>query len=130
MTRYRYQKGAGFERDLVNLFWKRGWTAIRVAGSGSVPLPVPDVLAISPGRVIALEAKTTGKDRLSLKKNVLGLKRFMDKSGCEGYIAVKFDRITPRFYSIESFKERGNYAITKKTGCLDFETLLGSQSTL
>jgi len=130
MSRYRYQKGAGFERDLVDLFWENGWSAARVAGSGSVSHPVPDVFAIKDGRVVVVECKTTSGDRLSLKKAVKGLKKFQDISGGEAYIAVKFNRVEPRFYTLDSFKDRGNYTVTKNTNCIDFQVLLGRQERL
>jgi len=126
----RYQKGAGFERDLVTKFWENGWSALRVAGSGSTPHPVPDVVAVKDGKTIAIECKTTTGERLSLKKAVEGLCEFQKVSGCLAYIGVKFNREKPRFYTLESFTERGNHAILKSTEFLDFETILGRQETL
>ncbi|HHQ45251.1 MAG TPA: hypothetical protein ENN13_03835 [Candidatus Altiarchaeales archaeon] len=125
-----YQKGAGFERELVTRFWEAGWSAVRVAGSGSTPHPVPDVIAVRDGRTIAVECKTTTGERLSLKSAVAGLREFQKISGCTAYIAVKFSREKPRFYTLDSFESRGNHAVLKSTEYLDFETVSGRQKTL
>lgn len=39
-------KGINAEREIIHLFWSMpGWTACRVAGSGSMKYPSPDVIA-------------------------------------------------------------------------------------
>ena len=50
-------KGINAERELVHLFHKFGWSAVRIAGSGSSKYPCPDVLAGNGFRRIAIEAK-------------------------------------------------------------------------
>ena len=126
----RYQRGANFERQLVQDFWKAGWVALRAAGSGSVPHPVPDVVAVRERRILAVECKTTGKDRLSLKKDILALKEFADISGAHAYLAVKFLRHPPRFYALRHLLGKDNYTISIKDDFLSFEMVLGSQLQL
>ncbi|MBD3261898.1 MAG: hypothetical protein GF334_09580 [Candidatus Altiarchaeales archaeon] len=130
MSSYRYKKGAGFERDLVDLFWRHGWAALRSAGSGSVKHPVPDVVAVRDGCIIAVECKTTGKTFLSLKKAVEALRRYELVSCAQAYLAVKFDRCKPRFYPLTLFNDLKGYTVKKSTGYLDFEMILGRQERL
>ena len=56
-------KGSNVERELINMFWESGWGAIRVAGSGSMRFPSPDVLASNKLRNIAIECKFVNKEK-------------------------------------------------------------------
>jgi len=123
-----YQKGANFERKLVNQFWANGFTAIRAAGSGSAPQPIPDVIALKDERVIILECKTTSKESFRLDKDdVEKLEIFRGRANCEAYIAVKFDREKAKFFPLDLLTTK---KISKKDTSISFETLLGIQSTL
>jgi len=123
-----YTKGANFERKLVNKFWDNGFTAIRAAGSGSAPQPIPDVIAIKDSRVIILECKTTSKEAFRLdKEDIEKLKTFRGRADCEAYIAVKFDREKSRFFPLDLLTTK---KISKKDTSISFETLLGIQQTL
>ncbi len=123
-----YQKGANFERKLVNLFWENGFTAIRAAGSGSAPQPIPDVIALKDERVIILECKTTSKESFRLdKEDISKLETFRLRANCEAYIAVKFDREKPKFFPLDLLTTK---KISKKDTSLTFETLLGIQQTI
>jgi len=125
-----YVKGANFERELVRLFWERGWAAIRTAGSGSTPHPVPDVLALCGGMLVCVECKSTSRHSISLKAAVLSLKRFVDVAGGQGYIAVRFPRAKPRFYEIEDIISRNNYTIKLKDSFISLDSLTGKQKLL
>jgi len=57
------RKGTAAERELIHRFWKHGWAAVRVAGSGSTIYPSPDIIAGKGGRSIALECKSTADTR-------------------------------------------------------------------
>ncbi len=86
-------KGTGAERELVHLFWEKGWAAARVAGSGSIKYPVPDILAGKNKQVLAIECKTTKNECQYLtKEEVADLKEFAKITGAEPYIAVRFAR--------------------------------------
>jgi Holliday junction resolvase len=123
-----YTKGANFERKLVNEFWDNGFTAIRAAGSGSAPQPVPDVIALKDTRVIILECKTTGKEAFRLdKEDVEKLKTFRGRADCEAYIAVKFDREKAKFFPLDLLTSR---KISKRDTHISFENLIGIQRTL
>jgi len=125
-----YQKGAKFERDVVNEFWKHGWTAMRSAGSGTIGFPVPDVIGVKDKRIIAIECKATRKDKINLKKAVLSIKKFSDISKARAYIAVKFYKKKPRFFDIKTLISRGNYSVSLNDNHLSLDSILGEQSTL
>ena len=50
----KYEKGASFERELVHRFRNSGWAAVRAAGSGTIAVLVPDIIAIKNNDVIKL----------------------------------------------------------------------------
>jgi Holliday junction resolvase len=125
-----YQKGARFERDIVNEFWRHGWTAVRSAGSGTIGFPVPDVLGVGGGKIIAIECKATREDRINLKKAVLSLRKFAEISKARAYIAVKFYKKKPRFYEINSLISKGNYTVSLNDNHLSLDSILGEQSML
>ena len=54
-------KGINAERELTHQFWKQGWACVRVSGSGSMQLPLPDLLVGNSVRRLAIECKTTKK---------------------------------------------------------------------
>jgi len=123
----RYEKGAKFERSLVKEFWERGWTAMRSAGSGNTSLPAPDVIAIRDGEVVLIECKSTSREKLNLKGAVLSLHEFSKISGGRAYIAVKFLRQDPRFYSIDEFLQKKKFSVSAKHEYQNFDTVVGRQ---
>ncbi|MBN2015131.1 MAG: hypothetical protein JW778_08125 [Candidatus Altiarchaeota archaeon] len=125
-----YQKGARFERDVVNEFWSHGWAALRAAGSGSVGQPVPDVIGVREGKIIAVECKTTRREKAYLEEAVLKLKRFMEISNAEAYLAVKFPKKKPMFFNIKKLLREKKYNVTANDKHLSLESILGEQRTL
>ncbi len=123
----KYEKGASFEREIVHKFWNSNWAAMRAAGSGTIAVLVPDIIAIKRNDVIAVECKTTSKDRLSLKKDITQLLEFSRITGARTYIAIKFLREKPRFYKIDTFILMNKYTISLKDTYLGFESLIGEQ---
>jgi holliday junction resolvase Hjr len=122
-------KGSNAERELVHFFWGiPGWSAIRVAGSGSSRFPCPDVLAGNRIRKLAIECKTVKQGNKYLSdEDIIQLKSFSGVFGAEPWIAVKF-RQEWFFLSIEDLKktEKG-YAVSKelaKSKGLIFEELV------
>lgn len=125
-----YQKGARFERDIVNEFWEHGWAAVRVAGSGSVGHPVPDVIGVKDGKIIAIECKTTRREKAYLKDAIMNLKKFAEVSNAESYLAVKFPKKKPMFFNIKKLIKEKHYDVTVNDKHLSLESLLGEQGTL
>jgi Holliday junction resolvase len=95
-------KGTGAERELVHQLWALDWGASRVAGSGSIKYPVPDILAGKNKRLLAIECKSTKGDVQYLTKEEVGdLKKFAEITGAEAWIAVRFSREEWRFLKPE-----------------------------
>jgi holliday junction resolvase Hjr len=112
----RKSKGINAERDLIHKFWAVGWAAIRVAGSGSMSYPCPDVLAGNNIRKLAIESKAS-KDKLRYieKTQINELKEFSAIFGAEPWIAIKFDKMDWHFLTLEDIKEtRNNYVVTEE----------------
>lgn len=128
----RKAKGTNAERELVHQFWKTGtWAAFRCAGSGSMPYPLPDIIAGNSIRKLAIECKATADSKQYLtKEQVDDLQIFCRKFGAEAWIGVRFDNDKWYFFNIEDMKiSRGNnYLIdfkTAKSKGLEFEELIG-----
>ncbi|MBW2991896.1 Holliday junction resolvase [Candidatus Woesearchaeota archaeon] len=93
MTNRSKAKGSNVERELISMFWSREWGAIRVAGSGSMSFPSPDVLASNKIRIIAVECKFVNGDKKYFPRDeVEQLELFAEKFGAEPWIGVKFSR--------------------------------------
>ncbi|BAW31973.1 MAG TPA: Holliday junction resolvase Hjc [Methanothermobacter sp.] len=86
------RKGYKEEVDLVKIFWDNGFAAIRApASGGATKKPLPDVIAGNGERYLAIEVKTTSKDRIYIdSKKIEGLLKFSKIFGAKPYIGVKF----------------------------------------
>jgi holliday junction resolvase Hjr len=85
-------KGSVAERELVAMFWNTGeWSALRIAGSGRMNFPSPDVLAGNGSQIFAIECKSTKHTRQYIEDDqIQQLKDFAAKFGAKPVIAVKF----------------------------------------
>jgi len=102
-------KGINAERELIHLFWANGWSACRVAGSGSTKYPSPDVLAGNNVRKLALECKVTKDIRQYFtKKEIDELQTFCQLFGAEPWVGVKFNHVDWYFLTIEDLANRGS----------------------
>lgn len=124
------KKGTNAERELVHMFWGAGWAGVRVAGSGSMGYPSPDVLVGNGARGLAIECKATKEKRKYFKrKEILELQEFSTKFGVEPWVGIRFDNDQWYFLNIEDLKKSPNgfsatFAIAKQKG-LVFEELIG-----
>lgn len=124
-------KGITAERELIHLFWGTGhWAAIRVAGSGAIKYPVPDVLAANNLRKLAIECKSTKSNQQHIdKEQVEGLQEFATRFGTEPWIGVRYQGVGWRFLSLEDLKQTNkgysaNLTLAEVKG-LTFEELIG-----
>ena len=87
-------KGSKNERELVRLFTKSGWRAVRVAGSGLSDDSPCDLIAGKIGRKgFAVEAKSSKKSRIYIsKKQIEEFVLFSNMIGLKNVIAVRFNR--------------------------------------
>ena len=102
-------KGTKAERELLHLFWSRGWACIRSAGSGSMKYPGPDLIVSNKTRTLAVECKSTKNTKQYLDKHDIGqLKEFCDIFGAEPWFAVRFARKNWLFLSLEDIEKTEN----------------------
>ena len=104
----RKSKGISAERELIHKFWEVGWAACRVAGSGAIKYPVPDIIAGSISRRLAVECKSTGDEYQYLESDVISkLRAFCARFSAEPWIGVRFDRGGWFFLSLEDLESSG-----------------------
>lgn len=127
----RKSKGIDAERELVHLFWKHRWAAVRVAGSGSSRYPSPDIVAGNSIRKIAVECKVCSENRKYISiDDIEDLQEYCTLFGAEMWIAVKFSSVKNWFFlMIEDLEMTDkNYVISlensKNKGLL-FEEVIG-----
>lgn len=125
------KKGSRTERELFHMFWETGrWMPLRTAGSGSTPIPAPDLLIGNGSRVLAIECKS-GKGRRDIKKEQIEeLKIFSKLFGAEPWVGVRFDNMPWYFLEIKDIgKSKGkNYFVDPKLVIekgMKFEELIG-----
>ena len=111
-------KGINAERELVHMFWSKKYACLRIAGSGSIKYPSPDLLVGNKLRRLAIESKVT-KDRKKYfeKKEIDALKEFADIFGAEPWIAVRFKGYDWFFISPEDMIK------TNKSFFIDVDTV-------
>ena len=102
-------KGINAEREIIHSFWKiPGWTACRVAGSGSMRYPAPDIIAGNATRKLAIECKSTkSKYQYFEKGEIAQLLQYAELFAAEPWIAIRFDRDKFYFLRPNDLKETG-----------------------
>ena len=122
------RKGTAAERDLVKLFWAKGFACIRSAGSGSMHFPSPDILAGNGYRRLAIEAKLTKETKKYFPRDeIKQLINFSQYFGAEPWLAIKFIGEQWKFVNPEDLDDTGNNYVFRKDShkCLSFEELIG-----
>lgn len=124
-------KGSRIERELFHMFYSTGkFMPSRIAGSGSVPTPAPDLIVGGMNRVLAIECKS-GKGRRDIKKKQIEeLKLFSKLFGAESWIGVRFDNTPWHFLELKHLgkSKGGNYFVSSKVIVrkgIKFEELIG-----
>jgi len=126
----RKSKGINAERELVHMFWAHGWGAARVAGSGSMRYPSPDIIAGNGLRRLVIECKAiAGINQYFSTKDVSDLREFASKLNAEPWIGMRFDVLKWFFLPLDELKETKtefsvNLMLAKRKG-LSFEELIG-----
>jgi len=106
----RKSKGINAEREIIHAFWKMpGWTACRVAGSGSMRYPAPDIIAGNATRKLAIECKSTkSKYQYFEKEEIKQLLLYSEMFAAEPWIAIRFDRDKFYFLRVKDLKQTKN----------------------
>lgn len=127
------KKGSREERDLVHMFWDNKFAAMRApASGGATKKPLPDVLAGNGKKYLAIEVKTTTKDKIYIdSEKIERLLEFSDIFGAEPYIGIKFKYKKWLFVEPKNlFKTKsGNYRLDMDLAFekgLDFDTVIGN----
>ncbi len=110
-------KGSRVERELVELFTKKGWRAVRVAGSGVKDESPCDLLAAKPGRKgHVVEVKSSRKSNIYISKEQINdFVTFAYTIGLAPVLAVKFNYEGWLFLAPEQLKDAGkNWVINLK----------------
>ena len=88
------EKGSRAERELLAMFWNNGYGGYRAAGSGSTPLPSPDLLVGNGKRYLAIACKSLKSKSKYLKEaQVNDLLKFSKIFGAESWIGLRFNNI-------------------------------------
>ncbi|MBI2664955.1 Holliday junction resolvase [Candidatus Woesearchaeota archaeon] len=125
----RKSKGINAERELIHLFWSKGFATVRIAGSGSSRYPSPDVLASNGSRRLAIECKASrNSSKYLTAKEVAELQQFASIFGAEAWIGMRFDDMKWYFLSLEDLKQSGSsfsasVELVKRKGLM-FEELI------
>lgn len=111
----RYIKGARSERELVDMFFSRGYSVMRSAGSGVNSIS-PDLISYKRGMGMAFECKAWANGSLKIEPDKFEiLRRWMNNTNMETYIAWRMSRIGWFFIKLEEMSKKGkNYTVTKK----------------
>ncbi|MBN1645069.1 hypothetical protein JW851_03450 [Candidatus Woesearchaeota archaeon] len=123
-------KGINAEREIIHMFWQtQEWTACRVAGSGSIKYPAPDIIAANIHRKLAIECKTSkNKYQYLDKKEIHELLEYSKKTNTEPWIAIKFKKTEWKFIQVQNLKKTEKHYVTTKAALKEkgicFEDLL------
>ena len=111
------KKGTRAERELMHMFWSKGFGVTRSAGSGSTPLPNPDILVGKNKRYLAIECKSLNKgSKFFPKEEISELTEFSKRFCAEPWLAIRFDREGWYFIQPKHLKksENGNFSVSLK----------------
>ncbi len=88
-----HSKGANAERELMHLFFNAGCSVVRIAGSGTSPLPAPDIIALKKGRIIAVECKARKAKNLAITvQQMQELVGWSKKAGAKPFVGWRIPR--------------------------------------
>ena len=111
------KKGSAEERDLVHKLWDRNFAAMRApASGGATKRPLPDVVAGNGKIYLAIEVKTTTKDKIYIDEpQISALCEFSEIFGAKAYIGVRFKYTKWLFLEPENTPrtKTGNYRVEK-----------------
>ncbi|MGN1185808.1 MAG: Holliday junction resolvase Hjc [Methanobrevibacter wolinii] len=111
------KKGSTEERDLVHKLWDRNFAAMRApASGGATKRPLPDVIAGNGEIYLAIEVKTTVKDKIYIDfPQIDELEKFSKIFGAKSYLGVKFKYTKWYFLEPKNIErtKNNNYKVEK-----------------
>ena len=123
------KKGAISERELVHLFWDKGFAAVRVAGSGRMNYPSPDILVGIGDKKLAIECKSNKSGSVYLtQKEIEELRVFSELFKAVPLIGIRSNNKSWFFLNICDLKKtEKNFSVSVnliKDKGMDFEQLV------
>ena len=131
----RYDKGASAERELNQLFYNLGFSVVRIAGSGKSSLPAPDIVALRPGKQLAIECKAWKGNYLNISnQQIQELASWSERAGTDFFVGWKIPHKGWKFLKPEQFnrsQKAHSISLVKamKSG-LPLTIVAGAQATL
>lgn len=126
------KKGSAEERDLVHKLWDKNFAAMRApASGGATKRPLPDVLAGNGNIYLAIEVKTTTKDKIYIDSPQMdALCEFCDIFGAIPYLGIKFKYTKWLFLAPETIDrtKSNNYRVEKEIALkngLELDEIIG-----
>ncbi|KZX16716.1 archaeal holliday junction resolvase [Methanobrevibacter cuticularis] len=131
------KKGSNEERDLVHKLWEKEFAAMRApASGGATKKPLPDVLAGNGTIYLAIEVKSTSKDKIYIDSpQIDALCEFSEIFGAEPYLGIKFKHTKWLFLTPERMERTrsDNYKVEKdlalKNG-LELDEIIGKDKQI
>ncbi len=110
----RKAKGTKFERDLKHLLEAKGFYVTRASGSGSDGIS-PDLIALHTTKKFAIECKAWKNSLFIEKEKMEVMKRWMETTGMQVFIAWKAPREQIRFFPLLAMNEtQTGYSLNTK----------------
>jgi len=108
------RSGAAAERELLHMFCDRGFSAIRVAGSGSSSELSCDLLVGNGNLMAAVECKSSkSKKKYITAEQIRDFKQFASNFGLAALVAIRFSRSGWWFIHPDEMENTGkNFAIS------------------
>ncbi len=124
-----YDKGAFFERQLKDLFEKKGFYVVRAAGSG-VAGDAPDLIVLRSGQKnkFGVECKAWKNAIYLDKPTVIAYQEWEKITGMPVYLAWKVPRKEWRFFPLLVLKETGrgfSLSLKESESGMTLEQLVG-----
>ncbi|MBN1923495.1 MAG: hypothetical protein JW791_01910 [Nanoarchaeota archaeon] len=101
-----YSKGASYERELLALLKKKGYAAVRVAGSGRARMEQPDLIASNGVKLLGFECKYSASDYKTIHKDeVNSFVKFCREFHCTPVLAFRFPHTEWKFKILNDYVE-------------------------
>jgi len=125
-------KGSRTERELFHMFYDSGCMPLRIAGSGSTPIPSCDLVVNCNNKHLAIECKSLKNDRKYLDdESINQLRIFAERFNATPILAIRFDREEWYFLDVTDLNKlkrtKNNFVVSieyaKKEG-MSFEQVI------
>ncbi len=110
----RKSKGINAERELIHMIWAKNIPCVRVAGSGAIKYPSPDIIAGNQNLKAVIECKVSRcSTQYFTKDEISELVKFATEFGAQPFVAVKFNNKGWLFASPSELEETDKFFVIK-----------------